>query len=176
METFVKRIQDFTVKSMRVTLDDVTKNSGTLTQRVVINYPNAVAIIPFITPDKFIIVNQYRYALQRETVEFPAGKIDKGESPEEAVHRELLEETGYIAESLQKVYSYTPAMGYSTEVLHMYFVTDLREKDKSVVDTDEISNITIMTKEELWHGVMSGTIQDPKIGIGLLWCEKLGLI
>ena len=176
MEYFIKRTHDFSVKDIHVTLDEVAKPSGAITQRIVINYPDSIAIVPFIKPDKFIVVNQYRYALQRETLEFPAGKIDKGESPEQTLHRELLEETGYEAKTIKKVYSYTPALGYSTEILHMYFATDLELKDKTKVDPDEISSVKIVSKKELWEGVNSGEIKDPKIAIGLLWCEKLCLI
>ncbi len=43
------------------------------------------------------MVRQFRYALERETLEIPAGKVDPGEKPEECVRRELLEETGYEA-------------------------------------------------------------------------------
>ena len=176
METLSKRIHDITVRSSRVLIDEVLKPSGQKSQRVVINFPNTVAMIPLLKPDMFILVKQYRYALQRETLEFPAGKVDLSETLEMAVHRELLEETGYNAKILKKVYDFAPAMGYSTEICHLYFVTDLEKDLNAKINQEEISKIEIKSKKELWSEIQSGRIQDPDIVIGFLLCEKLNLI
>ena len=173
MEKQLSRILEIKVKNMKAILDEVEKPSGAKTRRLFIDYPHAIAIIPLIEPDKFILVRQTRYALQRETLEFPAGKIDPGETPEETVVRELAEETGYKADKFIKLTSYTAAMGYSSEVIHVFLATGLSHTDTKV-DPDEISEIVIKSKTELWDLIRNESEIDPKILIGFLLGEKLG--
>lgn len=173
MEKQIARIFEIKVKNMKVILDEVEKPSGAYTRRLLIDYPHAVAIIPLLGPDKFILVKQFRYALNKETLEFPAGKIDPGETLEQAVRRELQEETGYDAENLVKLSSYTPAMGYSSEIIHLFLATKLF-KSKTDIDPDEISEVTFKTKKELWNIINNSEAIDPKILIGFLLGEKLG--
>ncbi len=173
MEKQITRFFEIKVKNVKAILDEVQKPSGATTRRLIIDYPPAVALIPFIEPDKFVLVKQARYALHRETLEFPAGKVDPGETPEDAAVRELSEETGYKAEKLIKLTSYPPAMGYSSEVIHVYFATGLI-KTNATVDPDEISQIVYKTKDELWDMIKNESEVDPKIIIGLLLGEKLG--
>lgn len=174
MEIFVERIHDFKVKSIKVRIDNITKPSGKNTHRLIIDHPDAVAIIPFIFPKHVLMVRQFRYALNQETLELPAGKIDPGETPEKAVHRELLEETGYIAGVIKKIQTYAPAPGYSSERIHMYFVTELTKTDHKI-DPDEISKIELVPLNEIWEGIKQDSYLDPKITIGLLLAEKLQL-
>lgn len=175
METFIERILEFKVKSIGVRIDTVSKPSGKHTRRLIIDYPDAIALIPFIPPDHVLLVRQFRYALNQETLEFPAGKIDPGESAEDAVHRELLEETGYRAGKIQKIQTYAPAMGYSSERIHLFFVTDLI-KTEYAIDLDEISTVEKISLEKVWKGVLEDTFIDPKIPIGMLLADKLGLL
>lgn len=173
MEKKLSRIFEIKVKTMRAILDEVEKPSGTITRRLLIDYPHAVAIIPLTKDKKFILVNQHRYAVQSDTIEFPAGKVDSGETPEQAVQRELLEETGYRAGKIIKMTAYAPAMGYSTEIIHMFFATDLERTDYQI-DPDEIAQIVYKTKEEVWNIIQSSEVLDPKILIGFTLGEKLG--
>ena len=173
MEKKLSRIFEIKVKSMKAILDEVEKPSGAITRRLLIDYPHAVAIVPLTTDNKFILVKQHRYALQSETIEFPAGKVDAGETLEEAVQRELREETGFQAKKILKMASYAPAMGYSTEVIHMFFATDLQKTD-SKIDPDEIAQVVYKNKEEVWNIIQSSEVIDPKILIGFTLGERLG--
>ena len=173
MEKQLARIFEIKVKTMKAILDEVEKPSGATTRRLIIDYPHAIAIIPFIEPNKFVLVKQFRYALQRETLEFPAGKIDPGETPMQAAIRELDEETGYKAEEFIELINFAPALGYSSEMIHIFLAKGL-SKSNATVDPDEISQIVLSTKEELWNKIKSNSVNDPKIIIGLLLGEKLG--
>jgi len=82
---------------------------GSSAKRVRIDHPEAAAVVPFLSDREILLVRQYRYALGRETLEIPAGKLDPSEKPEECAGRELLEETGYEAGSLTLLYTYAPA-------------------------------------------------------------------
>lgn len=173
MEKQITRFFEIKVKTMKAILDEVEKPSGATTRRLIIDYPHAVALIPFIEPDKFVLVKQYRYALQQETLEFPAGKIDPGETPLQAAVRELAEETSYKAEKLVELTSFAPAMGYSNEIIHLFLATGLTQSSAKV-DPDEISQVVFKTKNKLLDSITTNAVIDPKIIIGLLLGEKLG--
>lgn len=173
MEKKLSRIFEIKVKTMKAILDEVEKPSGAVTRRLLIEYPHAVSIVPLTSDNKFILVKQHRYAVQSDTLEFPAGKVDVGETPDEAVQRELREETGFQANKLIKMTSYAPAMGYSTEVMHMFFATDLQKTD-SKINPDEIAQVVYKTKNEVWDIIKSSDVLDPKILIGFTLGERLG--
>src|SRR5690606_22510938 len=75
--------------------------------------------------DRLLVVEQYRKALNRTLVEIPAGKLDANEQPEQAAFRELEEETGYRAESLQWISSFYTSPGFADEIIHLFFADSL---------------------------------------------------
>ncbi|HIP57347.1 MAG TPA: NUDIX domain-containing protein, partial [Ignisphaera aggregans] len=88
--------------------------------RDVVSFGTAVAVLPIIDDNKVVLVRQYRAPVNSWILEVPAGKVEPGESPEECAKRELEEETGYRAMSMEKLVSIYTSPGYSDEVLHIY--------------------------------------------------------
>ncbi len=166
MEQKIKTIKSLGTKYFSVNLDEVKKGNGRVTKRVFINHPQASAIIPFISDDKIIMVRQYRYALKRETLEIPAGKIDEGESPEQCIKREMIEETGFDAGSIEWIYTYAPAVGYSNELIHIYKGEHLHKLD-ATIDNSEISSIEIIEIKEVLEMIKNHTIYDSKTIIAM---------
>jgi len=144
----------------------VSLRNGKITKRIRIDHPQAAAIVPFVSDKEIIMVKQYRYALQRETLEIPAGKIDKGESPEECIKRELIEETGFEVKFIEWLYTYAPAIGYSNELIHLYSGRDLHEV-ATEIDEDEISSIEILALDEVIGMIRDHKIIDSKTIIAL---------
>lgn len=145
---------------------------GSSAKRVRIDHPEAAAVVPFLSDREILLVRQYRYALGRETLEIPAGKLDPSEKPEECAGRELLEETGYEAGSLTLLYTYAPAIGYSNELIHIYAGRHLR-KLQNEIDQREISSVESFTVEEISSMIRQGRIIDGKTLIAL---AVLGLL
>ena len=87
MEKKIQTIGTLRTHSFLVALDEVLLEDGSLTRRIKIDHPEASAILPFISDQEIIMVRQFRYALGRETLEIPAGKVDPGEGPEECIER-----------------------------------------------------------------------------------------
>ena len=101
--------------------DQARLPDGKVAVREYIRHPGAVVIIPLLDNGELVLERQYRYPLQREFYELPAGKIDGGEDPLRCAQRELLEETGYTAESWRYIATLHPCIGYSDEKLIYYF-------------------------------------------------------
>lgn len=94
-------------------------------ERIILEHPGAAAALPLLPGGRVLLVRQFRAAAGRETLEIPAGKLDPGETPEESIFRELVEETGYRAGKLEHLRSYYPSMGISDEVIHVFRADDL---------------------------------------------------
>jgi ADP-ribose pyrophosphatase len=172
MERKIQSLASLGTKSFTAYLDEVSLRNGRISKRIRIDHPQAAAIVPFISEKEIIMVKQYRYALQRETLEIPAGKIDKDESPEECIKRELIEETGFETKSIEWLYTYAPAIGYSNELIHLYMGRDL-EKVETKIDENEISSLKILTLDEVREMIRNHKILDSKTIIALSLIKPL---
>jgi ADP-ribose pyrophosphatase len=100
------------------------KQGGSFERDIVV-FPQAVVVLPFISGEEIVLIKQYRAPLDDYVIEAPAGVIDEGETPDETARRELVEEIGYYPRRLVKIGSFTPAPGYSSEILHFYYAEEL---------------------------------------------------
>ena len=103
----------FSGNMIQVYRDDVLLPNGRQSTREYIVHPGAVVVIPWIADGRLIIERQYRYSVRQEFLELPAGKLSPGEDPFEAVQRELLEETGYVAKRWHRLCRIHPCIGYA---------------------------------------------------------------
>lgn len=111
--------------------------------RDVIRHNGAVAVVALTDDGRICLVRQYRTALGRVTVEIPAGKLDPGEDPLDAAHRELLEETGFAAKKMAYLTSIASTVGFCDEIIHLYMATSLTFS-KSDPDDDEFINVDMV--------------------------------
>lgn len=172
MERKIQSLASLGTKNFMVYLDEVSLKDGRISKRICIDHPQAAAMVPFVSDNEIIMVRQYRYALGRETIEIPAGKIDEGESPEECIKRELVEETGFEASIIEWVCTYAPAVGYSNELIHLYLGRDLKRLEKQV-DDNEISSLEILALEDVLGMIRNHKIIDSKTIIALAFIRSL---
>lgn len=173
METRIQTIASFRTHSFSAQLDEVRLQNGVVGKRIRIDHPEAAAIIPFLSGDRIVMVRQFRYALGRETLEIPAGKVDAGEGIETCAQRELMEETGYHAETITHLYTYAPAIGYSNELIHIYAGRDLKKTHREI-DSSEIHGLEILPLSRIREMIRKGLILDGKTLIGLFVADVLG--
>jgi ADP-ribose pyrophosphatase len=166
MEKKIRTIASLSTRSFSAYLDEVVLQNNQTGQRIRIDHPEASAIIPFVSDEEILMVRQYRYALGQETLEIPAGKLDPGENPDQCIRRELLEETGYEAGTIRRVYTYAPALGYSNELIHIYSGYQLRKAD-SVIDQREIAAVEKIPVGKLKQMIKERLILDGKTLLGL---------
>jgi ADP-ribose pyrophosphatase len=152
---------------VRLRIDTVRTPGGRETTREIVEHDDCVAIIALDADGKLLLVRQFRKAVAKELLEIPAGGIDPGEGPEDAVIREMQEETGYRPLKVEKLGGFYSAPGYSSEYLYLYLATDLVPSQLLAEDTEGISLVRV-APEEIPELISSGSICDGKSIAGLL--------
>ncbi|HYP27078.1 MAG TPA: NUDIX hydrolase [Blastocatellia bacterium] len=138
----------------------------------IVHHNGGAGAVPVFDDGTIALVRQWRYPLDRYSLEIPAGRIEAGHTPEETAARELEEELGYRAGELRKISEFNVAPGYCEERLHVYLATGLAESAQNL-DEDEEIEIVRMTLDEALGLVESGEIDDVKTVVGLLRAARL---
>jgi len=171
-ETQLSTEQIYKGSLLDVRRDEVTLPNGKTSAREYIKHPGAACMIPILPDGKIALIKQYRYPVQSEMIELPAGKLDPGEEPEDCARRELEEEIGYSAGKLIFVCNIYPAIGFASEKMWIYLAEYLVKTTENT-DHDEFLEIMPTSLAEAVKMVWDGKITDVKTIIGLLWAERL---
>lgn len=148
--------------------DTVRLPDGGRATREYIVHPGAVAVVPLRHDGRLVMVRQYRYPLQQVLLEFPAGKIDPGESVHACAVRELREETGYVAQEWARAGMFHNAAAYCTERIEIWFARGL-ERGSQALDEGEFVEVVNMDEATLATMARRGELTDAKTLIGLQW-------
>lgn len=161
------RVHEGQIINLRV--DSLQTQSGEATSREVVEHNGGVVIASLTQERKLVLVKQYRYSIDSELLELPAGRIEKGEDPFLAAQRELTEETGYFAQEWQELSRMYSAPGFCDEILYLYMATNLSFRGKNL-DYDEETEVLELELDQAWELVKGGAIRDAKTiaGLGLL--------
>ncbi|RNF40544.1 NUDIX domain-containing protein [Planococcus salinus] len=160
-------------KIINLKVDDVTLPNGKTSKRELIEHPGAVAIIAITENQKIIMVEQYRKALERSIIEIPAGKLEKGEKPEYTAMRELEEETGYTADHLELVQTFSTSPGFADEIIHVFFAKGLKKStSEAVLDDDEFVELMEVPIAEAEEMMADNRIFDAKTAFAVLWAKQ----
>jgi len=154
-------------RAVNLRVDTVEKASGTKTTREVVEHSDCVAIVALDEQGNILLVRQFRHAVDRFLLEIPAGGIDPGEEPIDAVRRELQEEIGYFPRRIHKLGGFYATPGYGTEYLHCFVATDLVAARLVAEDTDDIELVRV-SPDEVPRLIASGEICDAKSIAALL--------
>lgn len=127
----------------------------------IIRHPGGVAVAAQKENGDFFIVKQFRYAVEENLYEFPAGKIDPNEEPQTTALRELREETGYEAHKIEYLGKVYPSPAYLDEVLYLYYACDLNFVGQDLDENEELS-VHSMPLEEIEEKILNGEIVDAK--------------
>ncbi|RDI10834.1 NUDIX domain-containing protein [Comamonas sp. AG1104] len=157
---------------LQVRLDTVRLPHGGQATREYVVHPGAVVVIGLLDDGRVLLERQFRYPVGRVMTEFPAGKLDAGELPLICAQRELLEETGYSAREWAYAGPMHLAIGYSDEVIHIFFARGLTAGERHL-DADEFLDVCSMTPAELLDGVRSGQVTDAKTLSCCLWLQNV---
>ncbi len=143
-----------------------------------IKHPGASIAVPLTNDGRVIILRQYRFAVSRRVLEFPAGTLEIGEDPLTSMKRELAEEAGYEASQWDSLGVMSPCVGYSDEIIHMFLARGLKKlSTKPPGDEDEDLEVLHMEIDEL-NGYISGgqeLLDGKSITTWFRTCQLLGL-
>jgi ADP-ribose pyrophosphatase len=178
-ETVIERKTLYRGRYMTFETDRVVRSDGLESGRDLVIHPGAVAILPLDDHGRLLCVRQFRVATGGAMLEIPAGTLDVSEDgavedPEVAAHRELEEETGYRAGSMERLTGFWTAPGFSTEYLTLYLATDLRPANDNRLgpDEDERLELTRIDWRVAVAAVEAGLVEDAKSVAGILWLAR----
>ncbi len=171
METTVESTLAYQGSFLRVLHDTVRLPNGKTTIREHIIHPGAVVVIPLLDNGDVLLERQYRYPLSRVFIEFPAGKLEAGESTLACGQRELLEETGYSAKQWAYAGQMHIAIAYTNEVIHIYFAKDL-QPGKRQLDEGEFLDVLTASPRQVLAWSQDGSITDSKTLTCALWLQN----
>jgi ADP-ribose pyrophosphatase len=167
-ERLVEPVDAWRGAFLDVRRDRVALPDGSEADRDYIVHPGAVMVVPLLDGDRVVVERQWRYPMARAMLEFPAGKLDAGESVLACAVRELAEETGYRAAEWARAGILHNAISYSTEGIEVWFARGL-EAGEARLDVGEFLDVFSLTIDALDEAARRGEVTDAKTLVGLLW-------
>jgi len=150
----------------------VTLPNGETAMREIVVHPGASAVVALDDEGRLVLVRQHRVAVDRLTLEIPAGKMDKpGDDPFICAQRELSEETGLEADRWEKLTTLETTPGFCNERIHIYMAEGLREGAVHP-DDDEFVSTERVPLTECVERVMRGEIRDGKTIVGIMMAAR----
>jgi ADP-ribose pyrophosphatase len=166
-----KRIYSGKIVSLDV--DTVRFPDGSTGDLEMIRHPGASAVLPFLSDPKgedpqILLIRQFRYAADGYVYEVPAGRLEPGEDPRECARRELLEETGCQAESVQYLTTIFTTPGFTDEKIHLFMATGVTG-GRAQPESDEFVELQPRMLSQALRMIQAGEIQDAKTIVAILY-------
>ena len=174
MEYFEKQVETKTLyEGMIVDIrrDVAELQDGSRVPREVVVHPGGVGIVPVTKDNKVLMVRQYRYPMETELLEIPAGKLDGGERPFDCAVRELSEETGCTAGKYVDLGEIYPSPGFCRETLYLFLALDLQYGEMHL-DEGEFLSVEPVDIDELIEKIMANELPDAKSVIGVMKAKR----
>lgn len=137
-----------------------------------IDRPTVAVIAALTEKNEVVLVKQYRHPVKNTDIELPAGYIEKNENIEQAAHRELLEETGYEAESLEEIHKVYSSAGLMSNNIHFFVGKNAKKIAEPKLDENEDIEVLVESIEKTFELLDSGKIKDMASVTGLLLLKK----
>lgn len=172
-EKTIHREPIFKGKVVELCVDTVRLPNGKEGKREVVFHGGAVCVIIVNQENQLILVRQFRKALEEDLLEIPAGKMEKGECPEETVKREMNEEVGYTCSDVKLIYKFYGCPGFCNECVYLYEAINPEAASNQLgLDEDEFLEVVALDIEEAFELLEAGKIQDGKTIIALQYLQS----
>lgn len=159
---------DYTCPGFDIRREAVRLPDGTDADFHYVTEQPSVVVLP-ITPDgEVVIIEEWRQAVGRINRGLPAGTAEPDETLHVAAKRELREETGHTAESVEQLVTYEPANGATDFVFHYFLARECTPTADRDLDPDESIRVTTATLQELRDAALAGDIRDGRTALGVL--------
>lgn len=160
-EKTISSQQIFDGRIFKIYLDKVELPDGRQSSREILRHNGGVCCAVLNERDEIAFVRQYRYVYGEVVTELPAGKLEQGEEPFDAIQREVHEEIGAHGSEWRDMGCLYPTPGYCGEVIHLYSCR-LQSTDAPEPDDDEFLEVLWVPFEEAVRMVMAGELPDSK--------------
>ena len=163
----------FEGRALTIDVAEIELPNGRRSTREIVRHRGAAVILGQRPDGTYVLIRQYRRAVEQTLLELVAGCLEEGESPEEGARREMEEESGYRVVELEKVGVIVPCPGYSEERLHLFYARIAQHPDAQRPDFDENLEPVVMTAAEIDAALDAGELIDGKsIALWLMWRRK----
>ena len=152
--------------------DEVETAAGGRSVREVVRHPGGAAVVALDADGNVYLERQFRYPYRKAVTEIPAGKLEKGEDPFDAVRRELKEEIGATAGRWDYLGHIMPSVGYTDEIIHLYLARDLTFGETHW-DKDECLELFKLPFSEALERAADGRLNDGKTVSALFRADRL---
>ena len=154
-------------------VDVVEFPNGKTGELELFRHPGASAVVPFLSDPRgddpqILLIKQYRYAANGFLYEIPAGRLDEGEDPADCARRELKEETGCTADSVQHLYTMFTTPGFTDEKIHIFLASGLKQGEMAH-EEDEFLTVETVKLSRALEMIRAGELNDAKTALGILF-------
>ena len=156
----------YTGEFLQVKRDVSLLVDGSEAKRENVVHPGAAMIIPLFKDRSILLERQYRYAVGIHCIEFPAGRSERGEDPITTAKRELVEETGYLADTWENLGLIHPGVGYTNEKIHIFLAKNLKMTNVARDEGEFLETFRISLDDAIVK-LKAGEITDAKTIVGL---------
>ncbi|MFB6068911.1 MAG: NUDIX hydrolase [Halobacterium sp.] len=161
----------YTCPGFDVVHEDVRLPDGTATDFDYLSDDPAVVVLPFTGDGDVVLVEEWRQSVKRVNRALPAGSVEGDEPLAAAARRELAEETGYEAASVEQYATYEPANGVTDAVFHYFLAEDCAPTGDQDLDFNESIRVTTTGYDDLLAAVRDGDVRDGRTALGVLQYE-----
>ena len=148
-----------------------TDEHGRSVKREIVQHPGAVMVVPVLDNQTVVMIRNQRVAVNEKLWEFPAGKLESGEEPLCAAHRELEEETGYRATHLRKLGEFYTSPGFASELMHAFVAEELSFVGQRLEAGEEIECERVAI-DDVAAMIGDGRLRDGKSIAGFLMWQR----
>lgn len=147
---------------VHLTIEQVTLPNGHVMPLEIVRHPGAAAVVPLDEHGNVTLIKQYRHAVGGYLWEVPAGKLEPDESPSTCAARELAEEVGLRAASLEHLGSIVTCPGFCDEVIHLFLATGLQKVPTQRGEDEVIESVLALPLASALEMIDAGEIRDAK--------------
>jgi ADP-ribose pyrophosphatase len=161
-------------KVFNLVVDEIEYESGNRAIREVAEHPGGAVAVPLLDDRTLLLIRQLRYPTREYLYELPAGKLGPNENPKDCAARELEEETGYVAGSLEPLIAIYTTPAFCTEKLHLFLARELRQSPGGQRLEEGELELTVhrLPLAEAVRMIERGEIVDAKTVCGILLTER----